>query len=69
MAGFLFRPVYKSILIVLVGSQLAIYTSYHLGKLLRPWVEKKLYSDPRFEAIDRAIAKRGIACLDAVRLS
>lgn len=50
----------------LIGATLAFLVARHLA---RPWVERRIAADPRFAAIDRAIAAQGGRIVFLLRLS
>ncbi|KAJ1570112.1 hypothetical protein HK096_011153, partial [Nowakowskiella sp. JEL0078] len=69
-AGIIFRPLWLSILLVLVGFQIGLAITWTAGKTwLRPWVEAKAKNDVRFIAVDRAVAKEGFKIVILLRLS
>ncbi|KAJ1558501.1 hypothetical protein HK096_011330 [Nowakowskiella sp. JEL0078] len=69
-AGIVFRPLWFSILLVLVGLQIGLVITLMAGRTwLRPWIEAKAKNDSRFIAIDRAVAKEGFKIVVLLRLS
>ncbi|MFP4298946.1 MAG: TVP38/TMEM64 family protein [Spirulinaceae cyanobacterium] len=68
-AGFIFGVVKGSIL-VSVASTLAATVSFLIGRYLaRGWVSKQIEKQPRFKAIDNAVAKEGWKIVGLTRLS
>ncbi|KAI8894488.1 snare associated Golgi protein-domain-containing protein [Globomyces pollinis-pini] len=69
MAGMLFKPLFISVLMVILGSQVGIIIAYSVGNtFLRPWILKKM-QDPKIRAVDRALAKQGSKIVVLLRLS
>ena len=68
-AGFLFGVVWGTIA-VSVGSVLGATAAFLVGRtLLREWIEGRIASYPRFQAIDRAVGEQGFKIVLLVRLS
>jgi uncharacterized membrane protein YdjX (TVP38/TMEM64 family) len=68
-AGFLFGVVHGTVA-VSIGSTLGSAASFLLGRtLLRSWVEAKVERNPKFRAIDRAVAENGFKVVLLTRLS
>ncbi len=68
-AGFLFGVVYGTIA-VSVGSVLGATAAFLVGRtLLRGWIEGRIASYPRFQAIDRAVGEQGFKIVLLTRLS
>ncbi len=68
-AGFLFGVV-GGMIVVSVGSVLGATAAFLVGRtLLRGWIEKWIAANPRFQAIDRAVAKEGFKIGLLLRLS
>lgn len=68
-AGFIFGVVKGSIL-VSVASTLAATVSFLIGRYLaRGWVSKQIEKQPRFKAIDNAVAQEGWKIVGLTRLS
>lgn len=68
-AGFLFGVV-RGTIAVSVGSVLGATAAFLIGRtLLRGWIEKRVATYPRFQAIDRAVGKEGFKIVLLVRLS
>jgi uncharacterized membrane protein YdjX (TVP38/TMEM64 family) len=56
--------------VVFVGANLGAAAAFLLGRTLaRGWVEKKVVADPRFRAIDQAVAAQGFKLVLLLRLS
>ncbi|KAJ3087606.1 hypothetical protein HK102_010678 [Quaeritorhiza haematococci] len=69
-AGIIFRPLWFSVIVVLLGSQLALVLSVTAGRTwLRPFVENRVVNDPRFRAIDHAITVEGWKIVILLRLA
>ncbi|HZI04166.1 MAG TPA: TVP38/TMEM64 family protein [Archangium sp.] len=68
-AGFAYGPVYGSLL-VLLASNLSALGSFLLGRtVLRERVGRRLVGQPRFTAVDSAVAARGFKVVLLLRLS
>lgn len=68
-AGTIFGVVQGSVL-VSIASTTAAAGSFLVGRYLaRQWVAKQIEKQPRFVAIDRAVAKEGLKIVGLVRLS
>lgn len=68
-AGALFGVVQGSIL-VSAASTLAATCSFLIGRYLaRDWVSKQIENQPKFKAVDRAVAQEGWKIVGLVRLS
>jgi uncharacterized membrane protein YdjX (TVP38/TMEM64 family) len=68
-AGLIFGVVKGSIL-VSIASVLAATAAFLVGRyLLRGWVEKQIEKQPKFKAIDTAVAKEGWKIVGLTRLS
>jgi len=68
-AGFLFGVVWGTIA-VSVGSVLGATAAFLVGRTLaRGWIEGRIASYPRFQAIDRAVGEQGFRIVLLVRLS
>ncbi|KAI9206750.1 snare associated Golgi protein-domain-containing protein [Polychytrium aggregatum] len=69
LAGFLFRPLWVSLLIVLAGSQLCLLVSYLLGQsLFRPVIEEWIHGS-HYSVLDQAISIEGFKLVVLFRLS
>jgi len=69
-AGVLFSQLYQAFLAVSIGTTLGASIAFLLGKsVLRSWVENQIEKYPIFQAIDSAIAKRGLTMVLLLRLS
>jgi uncharacterized membrane protein YdjX (TVP38/TMEM64 family) len=68
-AGFAYGPVYGSLLVV-VASNLGALAAFLLGRTaLRERVSHRLESQPRFSAVDAAVADQGFKVVLLLRLS
>ncbi|WP_084609798.1 TVP38/TMEM64 family protein [Archangium violaceum] len=68
-AGFVYGPVYGTLLVV-VASNLSSLASFLLGRtVLRERVARRLAGQPRFTAVDTAVAARGFRVVLLLRLS
>jgi uncharacterized membrane protein YdjX (TVP38/TMEM64 family) len=68
-AGFVYGPVYGSLLVV-VASNLAALAAFLLGRTtLRGRVARRLEGKPRFAAVDAAVARQGFKVVLLLRLS
>jgi uncharacterized membrane protein YdjX (TVP38/TMEM64 family) len=68
-AGLLFGVV-KGSIIASIASTIGATVSFLLGRyLLRDWVAKEIEKRPKFQAIDRAVAKNGWKIVGLTRLS
>lgn len=68
-AGFAYGPVYGSLLVV-VASNLSALVSFLLGRtVLRERVGRRLVGQPRFTAVDTAVAAQGFKVVLLLRLS
>jgi uncharacterized membrane protein YdjX (TVP38/TMEM64 family) len=68
-AGTLFGLVIGTIAIS-IGSTVGASAAFLLGRsLARGWVERKVAADPRFRAIDQAVAREGFKIVLLLRLS
>ena len=68
-AGFVFGVI-KGSVIVSVASTLAATTAFLIGRYLaRGWVAKQIEKQPKFKAIDGAVAKEGWKIVGLTRLS
>ncbi len=68
-AGVLFGVVFGSIY-VSIGSIIGATLAFLIGRYFaRDWVDKKLETQPKFKAIDRAIAKEGWKIVGLLRLA
>ncbi|WP_083682220.1 TVP38/TMEM64 family protein [Archangium sp. Cb G35] len=68
-AGFVYGPVYGTLLVV-VASNLSSLASFMLGRtVLRERVARRLAGQPRFTAVDTAVAARGFKVVLLLRLS
>ncbi|MFY0525141.1 TVP38/TMEM64 family protein [Archangium gephyra] len=68
-AGFAYGPVYGSLLVVL-ASNLSALVSFLLGRtVLRERVGRRLVGQPRFTAVDSAVAAQGFKVVLLLRLS
>ncbi|KAI8835892.1 snare associated Golgi protein-domain-containing protein [Chytridium lagenaria] len=69
-AGVIFRPMILSVIIILLGSQAGLLLAFSLGRtVLRPWIEKRVRSDPSLTAIDAALSREGWKIVLLLRLS
>jgi uncharacterized membrane protein YdjX (TVP38/TMEM64 family) len=70
IGGVLFKPIYQSIVLSLLGSQVGIIISILTGKgLLRPYVLKLYGTNPKVKAVDAAIEKEGLKVVILLRLT
>lgn len=68
-AGALFGVV-KGTIIVSISATLGATCAFLVGRhLARAWVEKKIHGNPRFKAIDEAVAREGWKIVGLTRLS
>jgi uncharacterized membrane protein YdjX (TVP38/TMEM64 family) len=68
-AGFAYGPV-QGTLLVMVASMLGACTAFVLGRtVLRGRIERRLADQPRFAAVDRAVAAQGFKVVLLLRLS
>lgn len=68
-AGFLFGVVWGTIA-VSIGSLLGATAAFLVGRtLVRGWIEGRIASYPRFQAVDRAVGEQGFKIVLLVRLS
>jgi uncharacterized membrane protein YdjX (TVP38/TMEM64 family) len=68
-AGFAWGPVYGSLLVV-VASNLGALAAFLLGRTaLREQVARRIAGQPRFAAVDAAVAERGFRVVLLLRLS
>jgi len=68
-AGFLFG-VLKGTVVVSIGSTLGACAAFLVGRTIaRDWIEKRVASNPRFAAIDRAVGREGAKIVLLTRLS
>lgn len=68
-AGFVFGVV-KGTVIVSVAATLGATCAFLMGRYVaRDWVSKKIEANPRFKAIDEAVAREGWKIVGLVRLS
>ena len=68
-AGFLFGVVWGTIA-VSIGSVLGATAAFLVGRTFaRGWIEGRIASHPRFQAIDRAVGEQGFKIVLLVRLS
>ena len=68
-AGFLFG-VARGTVAVSIGSTAGSAASFLLGRtLLRSWVESRVERNPKFQALDRAVAENGFKVVLLTRLS
>jgi len=68
-AGFLFGII-KGSVYTSIGSTLGAAASFLIGRYFaRRWVEKKIEKNPRFTAVDNAVAKEGWKIVGLTRLS
>ena len=68
-AGFAYGPV-QGTLLVMVASMLGACTAFVLGRtVLRGRIERRLAGQPRFAAVDRAVAAQGFKVVLLLRLS
>ncbi len=68
-AGFAYGPV-QGTLLVMGASMLGACTAFVLGRtVLRGRIERRLASQPRFAAVDRAVAAQGFKVVLLLRLS
>lgn len=69
-AGVLFQPVWYGFIIVSIASTLAATFSFLIGRYLaQGWVSKQIDKQPKFKAIDKAVAKEGWKIVGLTRLS
>ncbi|KAJ3083437.1 hypothetical protein HDU79_010353 [Rhizoclosmatium sp. JEL0117] len=69
-AGVIFKPVVWGILLVLIGSQLALILAIVLGRtVLKPFVESYKKKSPFMKALDKALAREGFKIVLLVRFS
>ena len=67
--GFLFGVVWGTV-IVSVGSTLGATAAFLAGRTLaREWIERKVATGARFQAVDRAVGQQGFKIVLLVRLS
>lgn len=70
MASGLFFGLWKGTLLVSIASVIGASLAFLLGRTVaRKWVAKKIDANPRFQAIDEAIAKEGAKIVFLLRLS
>ncbi len=68
-AGFLFG-LFKGTVLVSLASTLAATVAFLIGRYVaRGWVAKQIDNQPKFKAIDRAVAKEGWKIVGLTRLS
>jgi uncharacterized membrane protein YdjX (TVP38/TMEM64 family) len=68
-AGFIFG-LFKGSIIVSLASTLAATTAFLIGRYLaRGWVSKQIEKQPKFKAVDNAVAKEGWKIVGLTRLS
>jgi uncharacterized membrane protein YdjX (TVP38/TMEM64 family) len=68
-AGFGFGLL-EGTVVVSIGSVLGVSAAFFLGRTVaRPYVERWIASNPRFQAIDRAVAEEGFKIVLLTRLS
>jgi len=69
-SGIIFPQLYQAFLVVSIASTIGACLAFILGKtFLRTWVEETIKDYPVFNAIDGAIAKRGLMMVLLLRLS
>ena len=68
-AGFLFGVLWGTVT-VSIGSTLGATAAFLVGRTLaRGWIEQKVVSNPKFQAIDRAVGSQGFKVVLLARLS
>lgn len=68
-AGFVFGVVTGTVA-VSIGSTLGAVAAFVVGRTVaRPWVQRRVESNPRFRAIDEAVARQGFLIVLLLRLS
>ena len=68
-AGFAYGPLYGTLLVSPV-SVAAASAAFLLGRTVaRPWIQKRVETDPRFSTIDAAIGRNGFKIVSLLRLS
>ncbi|MDB9315795.1 TVP38/TMEM64 family protein [Spirulina sp. CS-785/01] len=69
-AGVLFQPVWYGFIIVSLASTVAAAIAFLIGRYIaRDWVSKKIEQQPKFKAIDKAVAREGWKIVGLTRLS
>jgi uncharacterized membrane protein YdjX (TVP38/TMEM64 family) len=70
LGGVLFRPIYYSVLLILMGSQIGIIISTFIGKsFLRPYVVNLYRTNRKIRAVDFAIKNDGLKVVILLRLT
>jgi len=68
-AGFLYGPFWGTLLVSPV-SVMAAFVAFSLARgRLRPWVEKKIQGNARFDVVDKAVGDEGFKIVTLMRLS
>ncbi len=68
-AGFLYGPFWGTLLVSPV-SVAAAFVAFSLARgRLRPWVEKKIQGNARFDVVDKAVGEEGFKIVTLMRLS
>jgi len=68
-AGFLYGPFWGTLLVSPV-SVMAAFIAFSLARgRMRPWIEKKIHSNARFNVVDKAVGNEGFKIVTLMRLS
>lgn len=69
IAGFLYGPLWGTLLVSLAGGASALVTFLIGRTIARPWVGRRLVSHPRLAKIDLAVAHGGLRIVFLLRLA
>lgn len=69
IAGFLYGPLWGTLLISLAGLASALVTFIIGRTIARPWVGRRLVNHPRLAKIDTAVARGGLRIVFLLRLA